>query len=231
MPQKLVENVNSLSPSDFFEKYLSQNDLSTLILPDTSPGNFQTIVTGTRGPTITTETKAILDQCLELIESTSADDYRNSELKWSHAKKKKEMYLPDMRYMILLHSDPTHNDDDDPNTQRPRPPRPSPIVAGFVSFMVTYEDGHEVIYCYELHLSPPYRGNGLGKKLMAIVEGVGRRVGVEKAMLTVFRANERAIGMYMGIGYGVDEFSPGPRRLRNGSVKEAGYVILSKALR
>lgn len=102
------------------------------------------------------------------------------------------------------------------------------VVEGFLSFMVTDEDHYEVIYCYELHLQPRLQGKGLGRRLMGLMEMVGARVGVEKAMLTVFRSNERAAKVYGKWGYGLDEFSPEPRRLREGPVKERSYVILSK---
>ncbi len=99
---------------------------------------------------------------------------------------------------------------------------------GFLSFMVTEEDGYEVIYCYELHLQPNLQGKGLGRMMMEVMEMTGSKVGVEKAMLTVFRSNNRAVEAYKCWGYGLDEFSPEPRKLRDGTVKEPSYVILSK---
>ena len=99
-----------------------------------------------------------------------------------------------------------------------------------MSFMLTIEDGVEVIYCYEIHLDECVRGQGLGKKLMGMLEEAGRRAGVAKAMLTVFRRNVDAVGFYAGLGYEEDEYSPRPRKLRNGAVKEADYLIMSKSL-
>lgn len=103
-------------------------------------------------------------------------------------------------------------------------------VEGFCSFMLTYEDGHEVVYCYEVHLAPRARGLGIGKMLMGWVEGVGKQVGVEKAMLTVFMENVAARRFYEGLGYVIDEYSPQARRLRGGVLKKPTYVILSKSL-
>ena len=102
-------------------------------------------------------------------------------------------------------------------------------IDAFLSFMLTYEDGYEVIYCYEIHLSESSRGCGLGKHLMGVMERVGREVGVSKSMLTVFLENEGAVRFYERLGYGVDEFSPEPRRVR-GRVIRPDYVILSKSL-
>ena len=219
MHGKLVESVNSLDPSTFFQKYLAQDTLSALIsnASVSQHQDIRVVLTGA-GRSLTAENRGLLDQCLRLIESTSAEDYRNSEKKWSVSKKRREMQLPDLRYVILV------EDQGDSHHAQPK-------VAGFVSFMVTYEDGKEVVYCYEIHLAGPWQGKGIGKKLMAVVEEVGRKVGVQKSMLTVFRANKRAVRMYESLGYGEDDFSPEPRRLRNGTVKESTYVILSKGLR
>jgi len=123
------------------------------------------------------------------------------------------MLLPDLRYLVVR-----------PTSDPEAPPE------GFLSFMVTYEDGKEVICVYEVHLAESLRGGGLGKQLMGLAEEVGRKVGVEKVMLTVFVANASARRFYEGLGYKVDEFSPGPRKLRAGVIKEPDYVILSKGL-
>ena len=154
--------------------------------------------------------------CFALIASSSADAYATSSVGWSPAKKRKEMKLPDLRYLLLVRASA-----DDDNGSR---------VEGFLSFMLTYEDGHEVVYCYELHLAPILQGQGFGKHLMSLMEMVGERAGVEKSMLTVFVENERASRFYEKCGYTVDEYSPEPRRLRNGTVKMPSYTILSKSL-
>ena len=103
-------------------------------------------------------------------------------------------------------------------------------MEGFLSFMLTVEEGGEVVYVYEVHLEEGVRGRGVGGWLVGCAEEVGRRVGVAKVMLTVFRGNEGARGFYAGLGFGVDEGSPRGRVLRGGGVKEADYLILSKGL-
>lgn len=74
-------------------------------------------------------------------------------------------------------------------------------VLGFLSFMVTEEAGHDVVYCYELHLSPGLRGFGLGKHLLSVMEDFGRTTGMEKAMLTCFAKNEGGVRFYNRNGY------------------------------
>ena len=155
--------------------------------------------------------KSDLKGCLELVENTSSSDYKSSSLGWSRARKSKEMQLPDLRYIVL----------------RSYPGGP---IQGFISFMLTFEDGFEVIYLYEIHLHTNLHGLGHGKHLMSIFENAGSIAEVKKAMLTVFKANEKALRFYENLGYSEDDFSPRPRKLRNGVVKEPDYFILSKEL-
>jgi ribosomal protein S18 acetylase RimI-like enzyme len=105
-----------------------------------------------------------------------------------------------------------------------------PILA-FLSMMPTVEDGTDVLYLYEIHLSPQLRGSGLGSFLMSRFEGAAEAIhGVEKTMLTVFTSNEKAVEFYQKRGYEVDPFSPEPRKTRSGRGEEGGYVILSKTV-
>ncbi|KAI9816053.1 MAG: hypothetical protein M1827_002045 [Pycnora praestabilis] len=157
------------------------------------------------------------EACFNLIRETSAEAYKSSSIGWSSSKKKKEMQLPDLRYLLVKPTKPT--------------PDSTMSVEAFLSFMLTYEDGHEVIYCYEIHLAKQLRGCGLGKKLMEIMEDVGRKVGLGKAMLTVFVKNEVGVNFYERLGYTEDEFSPPAKRLRNGLVRRPNYIIMSKSLR
>lgn len=188
---------------------------------------------------------ADLEACLDLVEQTSSEAYASSGAGWSRSKKRKEMKLPDMKYLIVRggagHSgkgegeggetprDISTKAADEPGSVRD--PGTASNVLGFLSFMVTYEDGKEVVYCYEIHLAPMARGRGLGMLLMRRMEEIGRLVGVEKVMLTVFKSNATARRFYERGGYEVDEYSPRPRRLRNGAMKEFDYLILSKRLK
>jgi ribosomal protein S18 acetylase RimI-like enzyme len=172
-----------------------------------------------------------LDACFKLIELTSSAAYKDSGMGWSASEKKKEMKLPDMKYMVLRR----HATSDIPsgyeNYEGDNQSSDTGEFAGFIEFMVTYEDGYEVLYCYEIHLMPEVQSLGLGEELMERFERIGRAIGLEKAMLTVFKSNSRALKFYMRVGYTEDESSPRPRKLRNGTVKEADYMIMSKNLR
>lgn len=192
-----------------------------------------------------------LEACLDLIEQTSGDAYAASGIGWSRPKKRKEMLLPDMKYLLVrggpsadnfqpgsasasasISDEPEVKDDERKSKSKSDSQDKSldSRILGFLSFMVTYEDGKEVVYCYEIHLSSLARGKGLGGLLMSRMEEIGRSVGLEKAMLTVFKSNRAARDFYKKGGYEVDENSPQPRTLRNGTVKEYDYEILSKRL-
>ncbi|KAL4740681.1 acyl-CoA N-acyltransferase [Aspergillus similis] len=169
-----------------------------------------------------------LASCFKLLELTSSNAYKNSSIGWSPSEKRKEMKLPDMKYMILRRgaADGAQDAEGDSSSSKS-----TGQFAGFLEFMVTYEDGYEVLYCYEIHLTPEVQGQGLGEELIERFEKIGRRIGLEKAMLTVFKSNNRAIKFYTRVGYAEDENSPRPRKLRNGTIKEADYLIMSKSLR
>ncbi|KAJ5812077.1 hypothetical protein N7474_008378 [Penicillium riverlandense] len=224
----LVERTNALTIEEFISHYVD---------PSTTPA----VSNGTRPSprsdvySAASISRRNLEACLDLVEQTSAAAYAASSMGWSRSKKRQEMLLPDMKFMIMRGDgadttiSPNNNGNNDDNDQSSASAKEGPVL-GFLSFMVTYEDGKEVIYCYEIHLSPAARGRGLGKELMERMERIGRAVGVEKAMLTVFKSNETACRFYDRLGYEVDEYSPQPRRLRNGTIK-ADYLILSKRLK
>ncbi|GAD94037.1 GNAT family acetyltransferase Nat4, putative [Paecilomyces variotii No. 5] len=241
-----VERTNTLPIADFIEAYVPRPSLKFTITDHSSSADNSTATTTTKkGSTTLSETytleihsaasipSADFQACFNLIELTSSNDYGNSSIGWSPSKKRKEMKLPDMRYMVLKKqeeskSERTSNAESTKGNGTSQEAKD--IALGFLSFMVTYEDGKEVIYCYEIHLAPAMQGKGVGKRMMDLYEEIGRRVGLEKAMLTVFKANAVASRFYERLGYEVDEYSPQPRKLRNGTIKEPDYVILSKPL-
>lgn len=216
---KLVETVNALSHEKFTDFYCSLDVIEDAILEVDHLTDRKLDIVLLYADHLKEERVDVLDGCFNLVETSSANDYKLSEMKWSPSSKRKEMLLPDMRYLVIRDRTPT------PGSDSTRP------IHGFVSFMITYEDGHEVIYVYEVHLAPEFRGQGIGKVLLDMVENIGRKTKVEKVMLTVFKTNKRAVKWYDRMGYTVDDFSPGPRILRNGTIKEPSYVILSKSLR
>ena len=182
-------------------------------------------------------TLAELSRCLSLIAGSSKEDYRNSSTGWSPAKKDKEMRLPDLRYILLKaghkiepHAGNASFEASDEINASQEQEEEEEQINGFASFMLTYEDGVEVIYLYEIHLAVGLRGQRVGGGLIGLIEEAGRSARMQKIMLTVFRANKRAVQFYERMGYAEDEYSPRARKMRGGVVKEPDYVILSKTL-
>ncbi|KAI4159940.1 MAG: hypothetical protein LQ342_006156 [Letrouitia transgressa] len=207
-PSSRIETANSLSLHDYRTRFLPFT-LNSVTANAESPSFIEI-----KFESSLSIAPAHIQECFHLVASTSASAYAASSIGWSPSKKRKEMELPDLRYLLVL-----------------GPSQGTKIVEGFLSFMLTYEDGHEVIYCYEIHISHRLRGNGIGRHLVALMEAVGRNAEMEKSMLTVFVENEGALKFYDKLGYKKDEYSPGPRKLRNRVTKEPTYIILSKRLR
>lgn len=196
--------------------------------------------------------------CFNLIRLTSCAAYNASSSGWSSRKKREEMKLDDMRYLLLVRGfrreekqgqedvkrtgyalEESNGDGTRKSSRLKRSAEehkeedndPQPLLGGFVSFMVTYEDAIPVLYCYEIHLHPSLQNRGIGKTLMIAFEEIARNIGgLKKTMLTVFRYNEAGRRFYERLGYVVDDFSPPPRRLRGGVVRKCDYLILSKEI-
>ncbi|KZZ96282.1 Acyl-CoA N-acyltransferase [Ascosphaera apis ARSEF 7405] len=177
----------------------------------------------------------MFEACFRLVEFTSAATYKTSSFGWSAAGKKEQMADEDMRFLVLVHRE-EQRDDSKSNAEIPMETRRTaskkehPEIGGFLSFMVTKEEGLPVIYVYEIHLHPMLQGKGLGSKLLSFVEFIGSSLQLDKVMLTAFKKNERAIQFYQRHGFEEDEISPRPTILRSGKLREWDYVILSKEL-
>jgi N-alpha-acetyltransferase 40 len=212
---KLVQAVNELGLKEFLELYGPKN---ALCLPPKARDVKDELELVFATPAVMSY--ADLEACLGLIEESSAQHYRMGDVGWHPAHKREELRLLDLKYLLVkgkVDAQVTEKRESD--------------VEGFMSFMITYEDGIEVVYCYEIHLSEGLRGTGLGGHFMRVLEDIGRNVGVKKSMLTVFKSNKKAVGFYYKLGYILDEFSPQPTVLRSGKVKEPSYLLLSKPLK
>jgi ribosomal protein S18 acetylase RimI-like enzyme len=199
-----VEEFNKLDQREFFNRFVSSNFPPTPFQHPVSNAHYYISFESSRSMS-----NYDLQACFELVAATSQKDYEGSSKGWNPRSKLSEMGLPDLRYLLV---------------------RPSPVgkPEGFISFMVTYEDGHEVSYVYEIHLASTLRGTGLGKRLMVLVEDITWNCRLEKVMLTVFVSNKAGMSFYENMGYVEDEYSPQPRTLRNGRVVTPDYKILSK---
>ena len=198
-----VKSINTLEFPNFAQRFLPDSYLDDAFRPTSA-----FMCTVESSITINPEDLAA---CFGLIEATSKESYAASSSGWHPKAKRREMKLPDMKYLLVRE-------------------RSSASIVGFASFMLTFEDGLEVIYLYEIHLSETARSLGLGKRLVNLVESVGQQAEVKKIMLTIFESNTTARAFYERRGFALDEFSPAPRKLRNGITKYPDYAILSKTL-
>ncbi|KAK6512406.1 hypothetical protein TWF481_001292 [Arthrobotrys musiformis] len=209
----LIVQTNSLSLDDLKSRFL---DSSLLTFATKTSGTMQSYnIELFKSSSLPSE---VFDNCFDLLEANMSAAYKATSRGWNPRKKKEEMKHPAMRYLVLT-TIPGGNDKTVGGAG----------FVGFLEFMITEEEGSDVIYTYELDILPAYQKLGLGKRLLDVAEEFGRRVGVEKAMLTVFDSNKGARRFYEREGYDLDEISPDPKVLRNGTIKPSTYHILSKA--
>lgn len=82
----------------------------------------------------------------------------------------------------------------------------------------------EVLYLYEIQIQPIAQKNGLGRRMMQIMEIIAMNMKMRKVMLTVFKSNKSAMGFYRRLKYDVDEISPSMFG------EEVDYEIMSKVV-
>ena len=76
------------------------------------------------------------------------------------------------------------------------------VPAGFAVFFHNFSTyaGRPGIYLEDLFVDPEYRGHGLGKALLAYLEGVARERGCGWLQWAVLKWNQPAIDFYQGLG-------------------------------
>lgn len=154
------------------------------------------------------KTSQKLPELMKLFEENMAEQYRKSSWGLNLEEKQAELSHAKARFLVLLDAEEE--------------------LAGFCHYRLDYDDedapADVVVYVYELQIRERYRRQGLGKKLMAIVEQMALKLELPKVMLTVFRINQAAIHFYQGLDYVVDESSPSQHG------EKADYEILSKKI-
>ncbi|EPE04480.1 gnat family acetyltransferase [Ophiostoma piceae UAMH 11346] len=163
---------------------------------------------------------AVLDACYDLVEQTSRRDYEASTAKWRPAEKRNEMREADLRYIVVR-----EDVEKDKYADKDR-------LAAFTSLMPTHEEGHAVVYCYEIHLQPDLQSTGMGALLLGFQSIVASNLGppVSKVMLTCFVSNTHALAFYRKQGFVTDATSPEARTLRGGKKFVPDYMILSRGV-
>ncbi|KAF8203590.1 acyl-CoA N-acyltransferase [Pholiota molesta] len=155
------------------------------------------------------------DQIWSLFETNMRGLCEASSFGWDPQAKRKELFHPLARFILVTESDQTD-------------------LAAFTSFRFEFEEGEDVIYCYELHVAPSMQGTGLGKSLMKELEKLCESYDMEKIVLTVFKANVQAAGFYKAFGFCLDPMSPNfvedGEELEPSDIEGIDYEILSKSI-
>ncbi|KAJ3762846.1 acyl-CoA N-acyltransferase [Lentinula raphanica] len=154
-------------------------------------------------------------QLWQLLECNMRDLYVNSSMGWNPLEKQHEFFHPLARFVLVS---PVNNPDE---------------IVGFSTFRFEHEAEEDILYCYELQISPLHQRTGLGRFLMNALRVIGRRMKMEKIMLTVLDKNIAANRFYSRIGFQLDECSPTYKDPEDESddsteVVDVDYQILSK---
>lgn len=154
---------------------------------------------------------AKFQQILKLFEDNMGDLYRNSSWDLNMEEKESELRHTTARYLLII------DDCEEDNN-----------LAGFVHYRFEADDEEyptqPVLYLYEIQISSKYQRQGLGKKLMSVIEQIGQEAEMPKIVLTVFKANKEAMEFYVEkLNYDIDETSPS-----NHGQTNADYEILSR---
>lgn len=152
-----------------------------------------------------------LDACLDLFENNMGEMYKNSSWGLNMKEKKDELTHEKARYLIVSSQEESVKK-----------------MLAFAHFRFEEDDDDkptaEVLYLYEIQIDTLVQRNGLGKRMMDILEMIATEYGMRKVMLTVFKINKEALAFYNKLNYVIDESSPSEFG------EEADYEILSKII-
>jgi ribosomal protein S18 acetylase RimI-like enzyme len=156
--------------------------------------------------------KQILDACLDLFKINMGAMYEQSSWGLNMKEKKEELTHSNARYLIATNTAEGQED----------------VVLAFAHFRFEADDEdhptREALYLYEIQISSIVQRNGLGKRMMQILEIVGMQMKMRMVMLTVFKNNQNAMRFYETLKYRVDDISPSMFE------EEADYEIMSKCV-
>lgn len=141
---------------------------------------------------------------------------------WNDKKKLRELKDGDARFLTVTGT--VAAPVSEPQGQTEGSPDGMPLA--FVHLRFEQERGIPVAYVYEIQVEGMAQGRGIGKFLMQLVELIARKAGLGAVMLTVFKSNAGATGLYRSLGYVLDDDSPGAVEPEGAH----GYEILIKKL-
>ena len=136
---------------------------------------------------------AIQMEMMILFESNMKDLYEGSSWGYCAMDKKNELFHKDARY-LLLYTNSSHDEN----------------MIGYLHYRFHVEENGELVfYIYELQIKSNMQRLGIGKKVMILCSLLCKQLKcIDKMMLTVFTANEKAKRFYTTLGYSIDDSSP-----------------------
>tara|TARA_B100000795_G_scaffold266725_1_gene250406 strand:- start:214 stop:765 length:552 start_codon:yes stop_codon:yes gene_type:complete len=102
-------------------------------------------------------------------------------------------------------------------------------IVGFAHIRFELEGVYEVTYIYELQISNRGQRQGLGKRMMQLIELVSVKMKMKWVMLTVFKGNSAAGDFYKKLKYALDEIDPSLCE-ESATDEPKPYNILSKCV-
>ena len=167
-----------------------------------------------------------LDACLDLFKANMSEMYEESSWGLDMKAKRNELTHPNARYIIATKNEGEKGNDNDNGNGNDS--NGNDEILAFAHFRFEGDDDdqptREVLYLYELQINVMAQRNGLGKRMMQILEIVGMQMQMRCVMLTVFKKNTKAFLFYEKLKYKVDEISPSKFG------EEADYEIMSKCV-
>lgn len=160
----------------------------------------------------------VLESCLALFQANMAELYKQSSWGLNIHEKREELKHCHARFLIVKScKDDSNNEGND---------QEKVLAFSHFRFEVDDEDNpsQEVLYLYEIQIDSSLQRNGLGKRLMDIIERIAQEMKMRKVVLTVFKHNQNAMRFYERLNYMIDDTSPSQFG------EHADYEILSKVV-
>lgn len=163
----------------------------------------------------------LMKPCLDLFRQNMGEMYKTSSWGLNMEEKEKELLHESARFLLVI-------DDSEGLQTSGTGSADDPQLLAFSHFRFEVDDDdrptQEVLYLYEIQISPMVQRSGMGKRFMQIMEILAMQMKMRSVMLTVFKINQDAMTFYEKLKYGIDESSPSQFG------DEADYEILSKTV-
>ena len=149
-------------------------------------------------------------EVLDLLEANMRASYEASDWGWDASEKARELACDGARLRVARSA--------------------GGALAGFAHYRFEPDDddapARATLYVREIQVSASARGRGLGRRLMSLLHLIATTLELDCVMLTVFKANHRALAFYVDkLKYAADASDPGEC-----GRDDADYRILSKPL-